>query len=359
MKKVTSTCAFMFCASFLFSQLDPRFHNLDFTNCNTGHFWNQIPELIDLPDGSDYTMLDLNQTSVILHDFNKANIDESNPIVPDYLDLKESFFQNNLQEHVIPISIIEMAVNYVKPSSIENQEIFVVNGELWQLPSINVLDTYSTLVLHMDASHYQSGHLKFKLFPDYYFQNFGSLPGNIEIDFDDGVGFQTISLNEVISVHYNAINTDRQIRLKLTRGEVIKKAGFRLKSGVDDCPPGNYDSPVTPVPWDTNILPDDPDMLWRIATTYEGQEVCGNAYYLPSGAFDKPFIFVEGIDFPYNTEGNTSPQRNGEFGWCQFSSGYSAPDYPYSILELMPELLNAVRENGYDIILEIPSKLTT
>ena len=70
-------------------------------------------------------MLNFNQTSVILHDFNKANIDENNPVVPDYLDLKESFFQNNVQDRVIPISIIEMELNYVKPSSIENQEVFV------------------------------------------------------------------------------------------------------------------------------------------------------------------------------------------------------------------------------------------
>ncbi len=65
MKKVPSLCALMLYASFLLSQIDPRFQNLDFTNCTTNHFWNQIPELIDLPDGSNYSMLICNQTSAI------------------------------------------------------------------------------------------------------------------------------------------------------------------------------------------------------------------------------------------------------------------------------------------------------
>ena len=111
-----------------------------------------------------------------------------------------------------------------------------------------------------------------------------------------------------------------------------------LKSGA--CASG-YPLP-DPFPWPQVSY----QYPWRIIAPWEDGEVRGNAYLLLSedGVFDRPFIFVEGIDF--GTE--ISVYRNGSFGWAEFTCGASE-NYPF--LAQMPDLLDALRDEGYDILL--------
>lgn len=109
-----------------------------------------------------------------------------------------------------------------------------------------------------------------------------------------------------------------------------------------------FPDPDPNVPW--QFLDDSPQNIspWEISTvTQDGSIVSGNAYYLPSGTFDKPFIFVEGIDFSYYHD----PMRNGSFGWCQFTSGTNDPLQDYWFLFNLRPLLTSLREQGFDIIL--------
>ena len=73
----------------------------------------------------------------------------------------------------------------------------------------------------------------------------------------------------------------------------------------------------------------------------------GNAYALMStdGVFDKPFVFVEGIDFGTDH----LPTRNGTFGWDAFSSGASTGQY--AMLQLMPYWIDTLQQHGYDLVL--------
>jgi hypothetical protein len=110
----------------------------------------------------------------------------------------------------------------------------------------------------------------------------------------------------------------------------------------------DFPSPDPNVPW--QFLDDSPLSIspWEISTVAaDGSIVGGNAYYLPSGTFDKPFIFVEGIDFSYYHDA----ERNGSLGWCQFTSGNTDPNYDYWFLFNLRNLLTDLREQGFDIIM--------
>jgi hypothetical protein len=89
------------------------------------------------------------------------------------------------------------------------------------------------------------------------------------------------------------------------------------------------------------------DLPWQVAVDTEWGLMSGNAYTLLSedGLFDRPFIFVEGIDFG-SVHGY---HQNGTFGWCQFSGG----DYSgnYAMMNESPVFLSELRTLGYDIIL--------
>lgn len=90
----------------------------------------------------------------------------------------------------------------------------------------------------------------------------------------------------------------------------------------------------------------------QIATDSPYGNVKANAYvYYGSktiqserGLLTKPLIFVEGVDFGESI----SKRQNGELGWCQLTSGTAEG---YEALAKMPELLDSLHTDGYDIIL--------
>jgi len=92
---------------------------------------------------------------------------------------------------------------------------------------------------------------------------------------------------------------------------------------------------------------------WQVSSSFEidtlvGNDfVKGNAYTMLSedGIFDKPFVFVEGIDFGTDH----LPTRNGTFGWDAFSSGSVTGQY--AMLQLMPYWIDTLQQHGYDLVL--------
>jgi hypothetical protein len=121
------------------------------------------------------------------------------------------------------------------------------------------------------------------------------------------------------------------------------------------CASSEFPFPTAP-PW-----PATTSNPWDVFATSDGIQVSGRAYTLISadGVFDKPFLFVEGIDFGIDRDGHPIHDwyRHGTFGWCEFVSGFQDPNvnddiiYGYDDLHLLPQLLSAARNDGYDIVL--------
>ncbi len=163
------------------------------------------------------------------------------------------------------------------------------------------------------------------------------MQGTWEADFGDGMGWFFLEVDVPHLVLYDNEMTDKIIRFRFISDEGTFLTSTKLKgSSVMGC----------------NLLPHSPpwmvseDLPWRISTSYQGQEVAGNAYTLWSddGVFDKPFVFVEGIDFSMQQWHG----QIGDFGWCQFM-GNDQEHYP--MLAQSSEMVDALRERGYDLIL--------
>ncbi|MFM7770882.1 MAG: hypothetical protein ACKO8Q_10025, partial [Bacteroidota bacterium] len=108
-----------------------------------------------------------------------------------------------------------------------------------------------------------------------------------------------------------------------------------------------------PIQRSSEIMPDESpwpldnlNFPYEQVVEFEGEEVRGNVYTKLSedGIFDKPFIFIEGIDFG-NQRGVLG---NGTFGWDDLVGGYT--EGQYGMLALMPIFLDSILERGHDLV---------
>ncbi|MFN8865471.1 MAG: hypothetical protein ACK500_03175 [Flavobacteriales bacterium] len=343
MKKLLFAAAWVWIAhSQARGQISPLFQNLNFSSCTSGYFWTQSNHPSVPPDGSVFAETEPDDASYLLFSMRKADITPEELIVPDFDDLSAQFADLKRIDGATPIAIAEVCYHYLKEEAITNEWVYATPDGLFQDPDQpNIFNSATALVLYIDIKNYRRGPMKFVLKPEHYFTDHNTLPDEIRIDFADGMGWRTITPNVPFTVNYSGQSDEKHIRLEITRNSTISRSG--LKTLAIECV-SEYDDPDPNVPWTTT---GNPELPWEISTVFDGTLVRGNAYYLPTGEFDKPFIFVEGIDFDYTV----TAEKNGDFGWCELTSGMDEDDYPYAMLHKMPELLDAIRANGYDIIL--------
>jgi len=153
------------------------------------------------------------------------------------------------------------------------------------------------------------------------------------ISFDEGSTWNTITNNSISTI----IPTNTEwfsVAVKYSVNGTMKETGIKFQVETK--------SLLTPdtAPWGNGST-------FQIDTLLGNSLVKGNAYTLFSsdGIFDKPFVFVEGIDF-----GNDHlPTRNGTFGWDAFSSGSAIGQY--AMLQLMPYWIDTLQQHEYDLVL--------
>jgi hypothetical protein len=164
-----------------------------------------------------------------------------------------------------------------------------------------------------------------------------NMAGSFMVDFDDGNGWMNWDWDSPKVVFYDNEWVDRLIRFRFNTGsEILVSASLLKGNAVHGCDL----LPHSP-PW-----MEDPELPWRIDADYEGSSVAGNAYTLWSddGVLDKPFVFVEGIDFNLQQWDG----QLGDFGWCQFM-GHDEVNYP--MLAQSAQMVDSLREMGYDLVL--------
>jgi hypothetical protein len=153
------------------------------------------------------------------------------------------------------------------------------------------------------------------------------------ISFDQGMTWNTLVNNSISTVIPSNTNWF-SVALKYSVNGTMKKTGIKFQVETK-----SLINPDT-APWQVSSS-------FEIDTLVGNNLVKGNAYTLLStdGVFDKPFVFVEGIDFGTDH----LPTRNGTFGWDAFSSGASTGQY--AMLELMPYWIDTLQQHGYDLVL--------
>lgn len=345
---------------YLKAQVREPFDQLNLEAITSQFFYPQTYHDVSVPDGSGYYQtVDYADASRLFCTFDRACLD-ADDFISDYSTFHMSMLESAAIQNCMPIAILDVNYHDFIPTVLSDELIYIDGDKFYDSPT-QFMSPYvqkNTLIPWICSDYAMDGEMKFLLKQEWYITN-KAMPISIELDFDDGLGFRPISFDEVITVNYPENVGERIVRVKINRTGEIQKAGVVLKelSTFNPCETTSFPFPTT-APWPTNGNMNYP---WEIATVYQGELVKGNAFTLTSddGVFDKPFIFVEGIDFGY--EGALSVPatiyKNGTFGWCEFSSGFVDPDptddrnYGYDMLQLMPDMLNEIRSYGYDIVL--------
>ncbi|MBX7053241.1 MAG: T9SS type A sorting domain-containing protein [Flavobacteriales bacterium] len=342
------------------AQVQEPFEELDLSSISSQFFYPQTLENLSVPDGSNYEdVLTFDEAARLFATFDKACLDPDH-FISDYSSLHMEMFETAAIQNCLPLAILDINYHDFIPTVLSDGLIYLENDKFYDAP-VQYTSPYvlkNALIPWLGADYFNQGDMRFIIKPEWYITN-KDMPTSIQLDFDDGLGFRTIAFDEVIQVHYGGDDLERNIRIKINRPGNVLKGGNVLKelSSFFPCETTTFPFPNA-APWPTN---GDLNYPWQIGIVYQGELVKGNAFTLTSedGMFDKPFIFVEGIDFGYEGSLPVPPDiyRNGTFGWCEFSSGFVDPDpeddrnYGYDMLHLMPEMLHEIRSYGYDIIL--------
>jgi hypothetical protein len=321
----------LLCPSRSRAQVSPIFNSLPLDECASGYLWNIV--LPNAFPSSENEAVSSDQSRQWIVDFESARVNE-HASLPSLTAL-ENACQN---DEIIQPATIETSYERISEEAMQNGSVFQEGDHL----SANTypFETQQACFMYWPNQGYCPTEFDWRLTASLHFHS-DSSPSGMQIDFQDGIGWRSFSYDEVIHVHYLDNTNEHEVSLRLIRANGdTTQTRYLIKHLACQ---SNYAMPIAATPW-ANESTSSP---WEISTTYLGQPVKGNAYYLPSGEFDKPFLFVEGIDFGTYQ----SAFQCGDFGWCQLTSGIDDPEYEYSMLSLMPAFMDSLRERGYDILL--------
>lgn len=326
------------------AQLDSPFTYLSTVSLQTNFFYPNSFNLVDPPNGLISDTLSDFQSRQVLKQFQQASFDEYLPTLPQ---LKSANIQISEATKAIPLVVLDLEFDCFKNNVLSDSLIVLQNG-YWQdvqgrsEEPFEKREVYAVLV---DIDKYRESNVKFILESGSYYTNRG-VPDILEINLDDGQGWIPLNFGQTVEAFYDNTSIDRYISIRSLRQDDtrIGVCAMNRMGGSSSFPNPNS----VPYEWQSDITGDftNSDRPWEFSVWYGPHEMFANAYTLWSadGVLDKPFIFVEGIDFGRSR----SKYGNGSFGWYEFTSGLSEE---YNFLEHMPVLLNELRANDYDIIL--------
>ncbi len=364
----------LFLSNQLFAQVREPFDQLNLNSITSDFFYPQTYKDIPIPDPHSFNdTLDYKIALRLMSYFDKACLNENN-YFHDFSDFTHGIFQKAQADGIIPITILDITYHDFKDDALASNYFSFDGTKFYDLPNQadNPYKEMEAFITWIGAETFESGVLKFQLATSNYITNRSSMPTKIYIDFDDGNGFRQIDFDLPISIEYSNYNSDRCIRTFVQHeNEEEHRSLSILLYDLDFHPcettqfPFPNDAPWSQTDTESHLDPGYDEGIatsqWFMSVPYEDRFVRANTYTLTSddNVFDKPFIFVEGIDFgrDNNLMNIHSEYQNGTFGWCQFSSGFLDPnptdefEYGYDMLHPMRDFLNVLRSNGYDIVM--------
>ncbi len=338
MKTSVLTAALLLACQFIAAQLPQSFSGLTEEVLTNGYFLPLSGKLSIPPNGSGNDTLTANTAQNAVHALHKSAM--SSNTIPSIIDLLNASRAAKANTNSIPLNIFDINYTDLHPNAYEEGWVATIDDVVTDLTDAdtNPYVTNRGFTFFIDWDHYLPGTYAVILPTDGIHSNVSGDFSSLSIDFDDGLGFRGLTPGVPLTVVYDDSGIDRTIRLQAQKGGSTLNANYQMRAMT--CSSGIPEPEPAPWPAESEEMP------WRISTQFNGTTVRGNAYTLMSedGVFDKPFIFIEGIDFGLDV----SRLRNGSFGWNEFACGASE-NYPF--MERMPDLLMPLRDAGYDLIL--------
>ena len=349
-------CAFY---SVAYTQVRQPFTHLDLSVVGGGFFFPQSHNTVHIPNPySDTASLSPSQCASLFMSMGRASLDSTH-VLSDFSGFRERKDSVAHSEGNFAIALLDVLYYDFEANALTDSLIYRAYGHFYHTEGCQQgpCRQDEAFVVWVDAPTIEQKIYRFVLPTDAVITNYPEEASEILIDFDDGLGWRVLTTNQTYLVDYSAEGRDRNVRCSITRPNRLAKyftSVLKFTEEFDVCGSSLFPYPESP-PWSSNA-----DSPWDISVVADGQVTSGRAYTLKSddGVFDKPFIFVEGIDFGLDRDGHLIHEqyRHGTFGWCEFSSGFQDPnvnddmEYGYDNLRLMPQLLASLRGRGYDIV---------
>jgi hypothetical protein len=342
------------------AQLRFPFTNLSLEELNSKYFFPQSFNTIRVPNPySDTTSLTPAQCATLFMSMGRASLDSTH-VLSDFSGFREHKDSVAHSEGCYSIALLDLEYADFHHDAIDSNWVQRVDGHFYRTEgcSHSPYCIKEAWVLWVDAPHITQRTYRFLFSSSSFISSYEEDLISLEINFDDGMGWRILQPNALYDVDYSTEGRNRNIRCRIQReGKPMKYAACNLKNEEEynPCAHSSFPYPNLP-PWNNEGA-----SPWNLSLEVEGESVACRAYTLTSedGIFDKPFLFVEGIDFGLDRDGHPihDTYRHGTFGWCEFTSGFQDPvvsddiEYGYDDLHKMLELLNAIRAEGYDLVL--------
>ncbi len=342
------------------AQLREPFSHLNVPLEENAFFLPQSFNTVRMPNAyADTTTLTASRCAALFMSMGRASIDSTH-VLTDFSGFRER--KDSAAHSVGCYSLALMDLEYfdLQANALSDGMVYRQDGHFYHAPGCaqSPCIKHESLLLWVDAPTVHAQIYHFVMSQESYISNYGDKADSVFVDFDDGLGWRVLLPEAVMIVDYSAEQRDRVVRCKLYRSNrpvKFSRCKLLFTEEYDVCANSDFPFP-TNSPW-----PSETSNPWDVSTTLGETHVTGRAYTLVSadGVFDKPFVFVEGIDFGIDRDGHPIHDwyRHGTFGWCEFVSGFQDPNvnddiiYGYDDLHLLPELLSAARDGGYDLVL--------
>ena len=240
---------------------------------------------MELFNGQTDSLISLSQWWQLYRQLYLASVSQRTIISPDRI---KTVSNELLRREIIPIALMNLNYNQIKPYALDSNLLVLSNGKLYDVLSrnespYNNKHMFAAAVLKKRICH---GLVTFRLDERFFINNVSNSIASLEIDFDDGRGFRSFSQNGFsnndITINYLEPGEKTvTVRVVFSDQTVLRsKTSFTIATT-------------------SNVVPDDSISITGY-TSYLGETATGTAYILYGcenhGKLRKPFIVCDGFD---------------------------------------------------------------
>lgn len=245
--------------------------------------------------------------------------------------------KNSVVETVIPIGVMLSEFDRIKPSSIQNQDVFVENFTLKRhLNSQNIFETKQLIAAAPLVEKHKGFVTNFKVSSTFVINTTNMEIVQIQIDFGDGEGFKNARVDDIISIQYQQAGTKNlQIKIILDNSTEITTT-----SSIYISPNREEQNQLNSARNANEILPITASNIVDLSAYGETTNEAGQGEYelfldTVDGILDKPIIVVDGFD-PGDTR-----DIPGIYNLLNYDDPINGPQ----------NLADLVRAEGFDVVI--------
>jgi len=259
----------------------------------------------------------------------------SNMVSPNIISNNFKTLQNNTEDILLAVQYY----NYqqYKINAVNNGDVSVSNGQINDVSGRNPYDTKIIFAVAPLKQTLQGNTFNFKVPNSLIYTNVGLSINNIQIDFDNGQGYQNITVNTTKTIAYNSGGV-KELKYKFTYANGSHKYSHS-KIWVNYIAPQNYQARFNGV----NLFRDKTPI---VGNSWQGASATGfvTVELAPGHSqITKPLIVVEGFD-PNNSFTYYDLVEN------MFYTGPGGLNIDIDSSSNVKTLNQAIEDEGYDLV---------